>query len=142
VTEKWTDVTAVTGNHLNMKLNDCSTVSEYRVSSAFSIRTPEDTDRSVAAVCDYLAKIMNPLVANVTASGRQEVYTRGAQFIYLIEFQLPYSNVRLTKDTNRQSLASFQRKKNNAELYTKWAKKTWKTRLLSEAETGLSGPNW
>ena len=26
---------------------------------------------------------MNPLVANVTASGRQEVYTRGVQYIYI-----------------------------------------------------------
>jgi len=53
---------------------------------------------------------MNPLVANATASGRQEVCTRGAQYIYLVKVQLPYSHVNPTEDTNRQYLAGIQRK--------------------------------
>jgi hypothetical protein len=54
---------------------------------------------------------MNPLVANVTASGRQEVYTRGAQYIYLIKVQLPYSYVKPTENTDRLYLGSIQKKK-------------------------------
>jgi hypothetical protein len=50
------------------------------LNTAYHPRSPTERQKTLAgqwmSVCDYLAKIMNPLVANVTASGRQEVYTR------------------------------------------------------------------
>ena len=43
VTEKWTAVIAVTGNHLNTKLNDCSTVIEWPRIICVLHRRLEDT---------------------------------------------------------------------------------------------------
>jgi hypothetical protein len=89
VTEKWTAVIAVTGNHLNMKLNDCSTVTEWPRIICGLHRPLEDT-RPVNGLRLWLSRLNNePACSECPCIGQTRSLNQGCT-IYLFNQKCNY----------------------------------------------------